>query len=250
MFIDFSGLICFDLETANSHKTLDDLGNENPRMVYLWKRLCEKRRKAGDERFLECVTDDEAYINNAALYAEFGRIINASFGKYVGDAEGPGVIQVISIGGENERGIIEATNKIISSSAWVCGHNVKGFDIPFFSRRAYIHQILPDANIDTVTKKPWDVRVLDTMQMWNFGGAFNNFTSLDLLSTCLNIESPKLEHFGGQVSNLFWEDSDYEEIALYCEGDVISTLKVLVRFNNPSIDLSEIKVERKELRRP
>ena len=68
------------------------------------------------------------------------------------------------------------------------------------------------------------------------------------MTTSLGMESPKLEHFGAHVSKLFWDDKDYEEIAKYCEGDVISTLKVLIRFSNVSIDLDQINVDRKPMR--
>ena len=64
------------------------------------------------------------------------------------------------------------------------------------------------------------------------------------------MESPKLEHFGAHVSQLFWNDGDFEEIAKYCEGDVVSTLKVLIKFSNVSLDLSQISVERKPIRLP
>lgn len=249
MFIDFDGLICFDLETTSSHRTLDEMGESNPRMVDLWKSLCVKRRNAGDERFIECASDDDAYFNNAGLYPEFGRIVNASFAKYniAEDAES-GTIQVISVGGTNEAEIINTCNIMFGKSSWIAGHNVKGFDVPFFSRRAYINKIMPNGNIDTVTKKPWDVRILDTQDIWKFGSFSHSYTSLDLLTTSLGMESPKLEHFGAHVSKLYWDDQDYEEIAKYCEGDVISTMKVLVRFNNVEVDLSSIDTERKAMR--
>jgi hypothetical protein len=251
MFIDFQGLICFDLETTSSHRSLDEMGSENHRMVDLWQRLCEKRRKAGDERFLECQSDDEAYFNNAGLYPEFGRIVNASFGAVQTDSdEGERTIKVMSIGGEDEAEIVRMCNTVFSKSAWVAGHNVKGFDIPFFSRRAYINSMLPSQNIDVVTKKPWDVRIIDTQEVWKFGSFSHSYTSLDLLTTSLGLESPKLEHFGAHVSSLFWVEKDFEEIARYCEGDVVSTLKVLLKFNDPSIDVSILPLKRRPLVSP
>jgi hypothetical protein len=247
MFIDFSGLVCFDLETTSSHRTLSDMGSENPRMIDLWERLCDKRRKAGDERFLESMDNEEAYYNNAGLYPEFGKIVNASFAMYDPNTD-PGTIYVTSVGGTNEHGIIEASNKMFNKSSWLAGHNVKGFDVPFFSRRAFINRIHPSENIDCSTKKPWDVRIIDTQEIWKFGSFSHSYTSLDLLTTSLGLESPKLEHFGAHVSKLFWEDGDFDEIAMYCEGDVISTLKVLIRFNDVNTDLKGINVVRKGMK--
>lgn len=245
MFIDFTGLICFDLETTSSHKTLDQMAQQNPRMLDLWLSLCEKRTRAGDVRFPEGIDPAEAYYENAGLYPEFGRIVNASFSTY---KEEENKIFVVSVGGPNEEEIIRSCNTMIAKSTWMAGHNVKGFDIPFFSRRAYINRIKPHENIDTVTKKPWDVRVLDSQDIWKFGSYGHSFTSLDLLTTSLGMESPKLEHFGAHVSKLYWEDNDYEEIAKYCEGDVISTLKVLIRLNDVELDLDSIECERKPMK--
>lgn len=245
MFIDFSNLICFDLETTGSHQTLSQLGEDNPRMVDLWEKLYEKRRAANDQRFLECSSQEEAYVNNAGLYPEFGRIVNASFTKY--DQEN-NVIQVISVGGNDEKEIIRSCNTMFSRSSWVAGHNVKGFDVPFFSRRAFINRIMPHDNIDTVTKKPWDVRILDTQEIWKFGSFSHSFTSLDLLTTSMGLESPKTEHFGAHVTKMFWDEWNLEEIAKYCEGDVISTMKLLIMFNDVNADVSLIDIERKPMK--
>lgn len=245
MFIDFSNLICFDLETTGSHSSLSKMGEENPRMIDLWERLYEKRRLANDQRFLECSSQEEAYVKNAGLYPEFGRIVNASFAKY---DETNNTIQVISVGGDNESEIIRSCNTMFSRSSWVAGHNVKGFDVPFFSRRAYINRIMPHDNIDTVTKKPWDVRILDTQEIWKFGSFGHSFTSLDLLTTCMGLESPKTEHFGAHVTDMFWEKWDLEGIAKYCEGDVITTMKLLMMFNNVDADVSTIEIERKPMK--
>jgi hypothetical protein len=245
MFIDFSGLICFDIETAPSHFSLDELGNENPRLRELWIDLHNKSVAKEEERFINS-DPDESYILNAGLYAEFARIVCASFSNYSQDEDGYGKIGTVSVCGDDEPGIINMTNRIFSKSTWISGHNVKGFDIPFFSRRAYINGIMPDSSIDMVTKKPWDVRVLDTKDIWNFGAYGKGGTSLDLITTVLGMESPKIEHFGAHVASMYWNDKDHDGIAKYCEGDVISTLKVLIRFAKPAEDLASISVVRKQ----
>lgn len=245
MFIDFTNLICFDLETTGSHLNLSGLEQDNPRMLDLWLKLYEKRRAANDARFLECSSPEEAYTKNAGLYPEFGRIVNASFSKY---DESANAIQVISVGGNYEPEIIRSCNTMFSRSSWIAGHNVKGFDVPFFSRRAYINKIKPHDNIDTVTKKPWDVRILDTQEIWKFGSFNHGFTSLDLLTTCMGLESPKTEHFGAHVTDMFWEKWDLEGIAKYCEGDVITTMKLLIMFNDVELDVSSIEIERKPMK--
>ena len=241
MFIDFNGLACFDLETACSHHDLDSLGESNPRLRDLWIDLHNKSVSRGEDRFLNS-DPDESYILNAGLYAEFARIVCASFTSFSPEEES---IKAVSLVGDDEKGIIRMTNKIFSHSAWISGHNIKGFDIPFFSKRAYINGIKPDESIDLISKKPWDVRIIDTKDIWNFG-AYGKGTSLDLLTTCLGMESPKIEHFGAHVSNMYWNNKDYAGIAEYCEGDVISTIKVMIKISDPTRDLDSISVVKSE----
>lgn len=245
MFIDFSGLVCFDIETASSHSSLNELGKDNPRLRDLWVELHNKNSAKGEERFIG-LTPEVSYESNSGLYAEFARIVCVSFSKFVDNDEVSDTIDVISLCGDDESRIIQMTNKIFSKSSWIAGHNVKGFDIPFFSRRAYINRIMPDSSIDMVTKKPWDVRVLDTKDVWNFGAYGKMGSSLDLITTVLGMESPKIEHFGAHVTGMYWDDSNHEGIAKYCEGDVVSTLKIMLMLSNPEHDLSAVSVVRRD----
>lgn len=248
LIVHFNRLVVFDLETASSHSSLDELAASNPRMLDLWQKVHDKKVKAEDERFFG-LTAAETYSANAGLFPEFGRITNVSF-CVLEQKEDEGNItrtaRVFSVGGNDEKGILEHTNSILDRSDWVAGHNVKGFDIPFFGRRCLINGIRPSDTIDTITRKPWEVNVHDTQLLWNFGGSVSMSSSLDLITTSLGLESPKLEHFGAHVNDLFWVDRNYEEIAKYCEGDVVSTLKVLLAMHEPGVDLSSVGILRKD----
>ena len=70
---------------------------------------------------------------------------------------------------------------------------------------------------------------LDTMDLWKFGDYKNN-TSLNLLAAVLNIPSPKDDIDGSMVYNVYWEDKDLERIKNYCEKDVVTTARILLRF--------------------
>ena len=44
--------------------------------------------------------------------------------------------------------------------------------------------------LDLAGKKPWEVKHLDTLQLWKFGD-YKSYTSLNLLAALFNIPSPK-----------------------------------------------------------
>ena len=48
-------------------------------------------------------------------------------------------------------------------------------------------------------KKPWEIKHLDTMELWKFGD-FKNYTSLDLLTYIFKIPTPKDDMDGSQVA--------------------------------------------------
>ena len=67
--------------------------------------------------------------------------------------------------------------------------------------------------------------------MWKFGD-YKHYTSLNLLTNILGIESPKEDIDGSQVSRVFYEENDLERIAKYCENDTIAVAQVLLRLFN------------------
>ena len=58
--------------------------------------------------------------------------------------------------------------------------------------------IIPDI-LDNSGKKPWEVKLLDTMDLWKFGD-YKNYTSLDLLTSVLGIPTPKDDIDGSMVA--------------------------------------------------
>jgi hypothetical protein len=110
-----------------------------------------------------------------------------------------------------------------------CGHNIREFDIPYICRRSFINQIsLPAVLADLQNKKPWENPMLDTLQFWKFG-EYKNFTSIDLLSNVLGIESPKDDIDGSHVAEVYWQQNDLQRIVTYCNKDIVTIAQVLMR---------------------
>jgi hypothetical protein len=69
------------------------------------------------------------------------------------------------------------------------------------------------------------------MDLWKFGD-YKNYTSLDLLTSILDIPTPKDDIDGSMVAGIFYNDDNLERIVKYCEKDVLAIARVLLRFMN------------------
>lgn len=115
--------------------------------------------------------------------------------------------------------------------AILCAHNGKEFDYPYIARRMVINGLVIPDILDNSGKKPWEVKLLDTMDLWKFGD-YKNYTSLELLTSVLGIPTPKDDIDGSMVAGVYYVEKDHERIVRYCEKDVIAIVQVLLRFMN------------------
>ncbi len=219
---EISRVLFLDIETARSHYSLKDMGTG---MQEMW------RHKANNLKGEVGNSPEERYINRAAIYAEFGKVVCISFGLVYWQ-EGKAHLKVKSFYGEDESKILQDFKELLNDKldGWkLCAHNGKEFDFPFLGRRYLINQLEPPRVLQVQGKKPWEVPYLDTMDLWRFGD-YKNYTRLELLCHVFEVPSPKEEVDGSQVGELFWEQKEWEKIARYCERDVIATVQVFLRF--------------------
>lgn len=217
-------LIFIDIETVPQKDSYDNLSDYEKE---LWH---EKRGKTK----LETDTDDEHYFNNAAILAEFGKIICISVGD-VTKVEGKSKFNVVSFYGNDEVDIIKEFYQHLTlrlkqnAAANLCGHNIKEFDIPYICRRSLINRIqLHQYFIQLQGKKPWENGAVDTMELWKFGD-YKNYISLKLLTHCLGIPSPKDDISGKDVGRVYWRENGLERIKTYCEKDVKAVAQLIYR---------------------
>jgi predicted PolB exonuclease-like 3'-5' exonuclease len=103
---------------------------------------------------------------------------------------------------------------------YLCGHNLKNFDIPMLAKRMIINNIMPSKILPSYDTKPWEVKAIDTKEIWQYG-SYSSIGSLDLMCSCLDIPTPKDgEINGGMVHQAYWNQNRLDEIAKYCEKDV------------------------------
>ncbi len=193
--------------------------------------------------------DDEEALSNfykdrAAIYAEFGKIICIS----IGFLSKKGNLRIKTIANQDEKILLEELISLLENHYYdtkqhfVCGHNVKEFDIPYLCRRMIINNLKLPSIFDIMSKRPWQTDyILDTMDLWRFGD-YKSYTSLDLLCTILNIESPKSDLDGSKVGKAYWEEDRINDIMEYCSKDVQSSVFVLLKLTQ-LMPIDEIETE-------
>lgn len=176
-------------------------------------------------------------FERAGLYSEFGKIVCISVGFLAGSSNNMKV-RLKSFYGDDEKRLLEdfgimLNNFCSNKEALLCAHNGKDFDYPFIARRMLINGVDLPAILDNAGKKPWEINLLDTMELWKFG-EYKHFTSLELISCLLGIPSPKDDIDGSMVAGIYWDEQDINRIVKYCEKDVITLIRVFLRFRDDS----------------
>ena len=226
--LNYSKILFFDIETVPikyDFKDLDERGQQ------LWS----KKTRFIQER--ENLNAEEVY-EKAGIYAEFGKVVCISLG-FILQKDGETQIRLKSIAYEDEEVLLQEFIDLLNSyytapDFLFCAHNGKEFDIPFLCRRILINGKKIPNILNVSGKKPWEIKHLDTMELWKFGD-FKNYTSLDLLSYVFNIPTPKNDMDGSQVAKVFYEDKDLDRIIHYCEKDVVATIQLFRKYQGESI---------------
>lgn len=216
-------IMFLDIETVPLLASFNGL---DPLMQALWEKKSVNFRK--DDQ-----TAGDVY-QRAGIYAEFGKIICISVGLL--KDRNPYGFRLKSFYGDDEKSILTEFSAMIlkfskSREALLCAHNGKEFDYPYIARRMIINGIQIPEILNNAGKKPWEIKLLDTMELWKFGD-FKSYTSLDLLSSILGFPSPKDDIDGSMVADIFWSDHDLRRIVTYCEKDVLAVARILLRFMN------------------
>ena len=122
--------------------------------------------------------------------------------------------------GDEERIITEFAN-YCDENEFFCGHNIKGFDLPFLRYKGFKYDVplyLP--------YKRYDQRAEDTMEIWA-GTDWQNKTSLANIAKFLGIEC-KSTMKGSEVYD-YWQEGRLQDIYDYCKEDVEVTREVYRR---------------------
>lgn len=231
-FIDITNVLFLDIETVPGNAQYSNLDET---WQYLWKHKAKSILKKYDEE----VTDEDgaACYDRAGIYAEFGKIICISVGIFRRDKETKELsVRLKSFADDDEAVLLREFSELLNKHYslpdrhFLCGHNIKEFDIPYICRRLLVNQLPSPALLNISGKKPWETKhLLDTMELWKFGDN-KSFTSVKLLAAIFGFPSPKDDIDGSDVARVYYEEKDLPRIARYCEKDVVAVMQLMLKF--------------------
>ncbi len=215
-------LLFLDIETVPDHSGYDELPEK---MKYLWDK---KAKFIGEEG-----QDSTEVYGRAGIYAEFGKIICISVGLVFPNGQ-KYAARIKSFADDDEKKILIdfsalLKNYSVKKDFTLCAHNGKEFDFPYIARRMLINGLPLPPILDIAGKKPWEVRFVDTLELWKFGD-FKSFTSLELLAAVFGIPTPKDDIDGSMVASVYYKEKDLDRIVRYCEKDVLTIIRLLMKF--------------------
>jgi len=220
-------LIMIDIETVPQY-------DDYLKLPDLWKSLwCDKISKTMPEN----LSYEECYTQRAGIMAEFGKIICICIGYFTHDENKELILRIKTIYSDDEKNILQTFKELIekihkhNKNFEFAGHNIREFDIPFICRRMLINQMELSACLQIHGAKPWEVKMVDTLQWWKFGD-YKNYISLNLLANVLNVPTSKTDMDGSMVQHVYYNEKDLQRIAEYCKRDVVVVANVVLRFKN------------------
>ncbi len=218
--LKLENVLFLDIETVPQVSEFDELDDK---FKYLWEKKAEQLKRNKPD-----ATADKLY-SSAGIYAEFGKIVCISCGFTNGRE-----FRLKSFYGDDEKILLEEFADLLDKHYYnsynlLCAHNGKEFDFPYIARRMLVNGIHIPEILNLAGKKPWEVRHLDTMELWKFGD-YKHYTSLELLAALFNIPTPKDDIDGSMVGHVYWVDKDLDRIVTYCQKDVITIAQLLRKY--------------------
>jgi predicted PolB exonuclease-like 3'-5' exonuclease len=231
--IPINKILFLDIETVGLCRNWEGCKENHPNIAeqfvkyfdWFLKRFPEDNVEVdGLEEELQKMND--VYEKRSALVPEFAKIVCVSMAFVTND----GIKQQTFSNHDEKQLLIDVRNlldRCHKLDFYLCGHNLKNFDIPMLAKRMIINGIMPSKILPSYDTKPWEVKAIDTKEIWQYG-SYTSIGSLDLVCSTMGIETPKDGPInGGNVHEVYWNNqSRLDEISEYCEKDV----KVLVDF--------------------
>jgi hypothetical protein len=175
---------------------------------------------------------NDIFKKRAALVPEFAKIVCVSMAFVMENGE----VKKQTFSGDNEKELLTQVRTLLDRchklDFYLCGHNLKNFDIPMMAKRMIINGILPSKILPSYDTKPWEVKAIDTKEIWQYG-AYTSIGSLDLVCSTMGIPTPKDgEVTGDKVHESYWGEQKLKEISEYCEKDVDVLIEFIKKLKN------------------
>jgi predicted PolB exonuclease-like 3'-5' exonuclease len=223
--IPISKILFLDIETVGGCPDYESCTRFNPELADQFEKYFDWFLK----RFPEDMglSKDEIFIKRSALVPEFAKIVCVSMAFVMDNGD----VKKQTFSGDDEKELLLQVRNLLDRchklDFYLCGHNLKNFDIPMLAKRMIINGILPAKLLPSYDTKPWEVKAIDTKEIWQYG-AYTSIGSLDLVCSTMDIPTPKDgEITGDKVHSAYWEEQKLKEISDYCEKDVEVLVEII-----------------------
>jgi hypothetical protein len=223
--IPITKILFLDIETVGGCPDLDSCERFSPKIAEQFHNYYDWFNK----RFPEDITltKDEVFKKRSALVPEFAKIVCVSMAFVMDNGD----VKKQTFSGDDEKELLLQVRNLLDRchklDFYLCGHNLKNFDIPMLAKRMIINGILPAKLLPSYDTKPWEVKAIDTKEIWQYG-AYTSIGSLDLVCSTMDIPTPKDgEITGDKVHSAYWEEQKLKEISDYCEKDVEVLVEII-----------------------
>jgi len=226
--IPISKILFLDIETVGSCPDYDACEAFNPKVAEQFDKYFDWfLKRFPEDNSYEIDKKNMVFKTRSALVPEFAKIICVSVAFVMENGE----VKKQTFSNTDELELLKGVQKLLDRCGkldfYLCGHNLKNFDIPMLAKRMIINGLMPPSILPSYDTKPWEIKAIDTKEIWQYG-AYTSIGSLDLLCTSLNITSSKKgEITGDKVHKAYWEENMLEEISEYCERDVMVLIEII-----------------------
>lgn len=217
-----------DIETVGLEKNYDELVKKHPRVGEQFDKYFDWfLKRFPEDQLIESDQKNKVFETRAALVPEFAKIVVISVAFVMENGE----VKKQTFSGDNEYELLKSCQNLLDRCGrldfWLCGHNLKNFDIPMMAKRMVINGLIPPSILPSYDTKPWEIKAIDTKEVWQFG-AYTHIGSLDLLCACMDVPTSKAgEVTGDKVHDSYWNKGMLKEIGEYCERDVQVLIDVI-----------------------
>lgn len=234
--LDVNGLVFVDVKTAP--KAPDFLQLAEPDAL-AWIQMC--RKITGGETNMTFEDHENLWKRHAYKYAEFSKIVCIGIGMYVGEEfkivaiyEGAKFSPNPEDIANDEADIIKWFNEFVEkggATKRLCAYNGNNFDFPFFIKRSLISGIPLIDRLRIAGKKPWDISLIDPMNIWTFG-SYNgiNAVPLDILANAFGIQITTVDK--GDVWKYYYDEKGKKRIVNDCKKDIQIIHDVVKKMNS------------------
>jgi hypothetical protein len=232
-------ILFIDIETVAGCKDLKSCKDTNPQLAeqyvkyfdWFLKRFPEDDLSVAHEKVLEQKME-RIFEKRAPLVPEFAKIVCVSVAFVLENGE----IKKQTFFSDDELKLLTEVQKLLDRCGkldfYLCGHNLKNFDIPMIAKRMIINNLLPPSILPSYDTKPWEIKAIDTKEIWQYG-SYTSIGSLDLLCSCVDIPTSKDgEVTGENVHDYYWNNNGLNKIAEYCERDVMVLIEIIKKLKN------------------